>query len=129
MQYVLRFRNSNSHSVTNNIQLDESKIFRIFNGLFIGLTSKTYDEKNLNYKRLCSLKFNPSKFKTLIGLSKNEVILHFVSKFGYTPSQVDYMIKLKINNHFITFSEDNILMSVAEPTQKRTYKPRQKKIV
>ncbi|MEI8253963.1 MAG: hypothetical protein WCG25_09820, partial [bacterium] len=123
-KYVLRYRKSNHHSVINNIQQDTSKIFRYFKGGYIGLSSKTYDEKNLNYKQLRSGQLSNKELQPLIGQHLDDIISHFVSKLGNTEAQVDHVLKMLINKKFIILSPDNILISVAP---KKKYKPRKPK--
>ena len=57
----------------------------------------------------------------------DDINSHFVSKFGYTVTQVNYLLKLQINKNIFEFSSDNILISVAEPKPRKPRKSKQKK--
>ncbi|MEI8253964.1 MAG: hypothetical protein WCG25_09825 [bacterium] len=113
-RHVKQYRNTSDKNINTNIREGTKNIFRFFKGGYVGLTSKLYDENNLTYKRLAWTKFSHIQLKALIGQSMDDINSHFVSKYGYTKAQVNYMLTMLMNKNSITFSKDNILIRVEE---------------
>ncbi len=126
-QYVSRYRKTTRANIMSSFRSDPKNTYSFFNANHIGLTSKVYKKKFDNFNELSLTKLDKTELRPLIGQSMEDIISHFVSKIGYSEMQVKNILKLRIHSNIITFSENNILMSVAEPRPHKPYKPRQKK--
>jgi hypothetical protein len=111
LDYVLQYRpNTNEKSVLSNIKVEESNKFCFFSGDFVGLQTKNYSPKDIDFKKIIGSHFRNSVFNKMIGWYFNDIVNHYVNSFGYKAVQIKFLIKKKIEEGELKFSQDNKLI-------------------
>jgi hypothetical protein len=110
LKYVLKYRATNERSVMSNIEAEESNRFQFFDGDFVGLHSKTYGLQILNFKKVIGSHFLTKILAKFNGADIAKVIDHYVSKYGYAPIQVRYLLEKKVADGYIQITKDNKLI-------------------
>ena len=110
LDYVLQYRpDTNEKSVLSNIRVEESNTFCFYSGDFVGLQTKNYNSKDISFKKLIGSHFRNSAFDKMIGWNFNEIVSHYVNSFGYKAVQIEFLIKKKIKEGELKFSQENKL--------------------
>jgi len=110
LDYVLQYRpDTNEKSVLSNIKVEESNTFCFYSGVFVGLQKKNYSPKDINFKKLIGLHFRDNVFDKMIGWSFNDIVNYYVNSFGYKAVQIEFLIKKKIKEGELKFSQENKL--------------------
>lgn len=110
LDYVLQYRpDTNEKSVLSNIKVEESNKFCFYSGDFVGLQTKNYSPKDIDFKKLIGSHFRNSVFDKMIGWYFNDIVNHYVNSFGYKVVQIEFLIKKKIEEGELKFSQDNKL--------------------
>jgi hypothetical protein len=74
-----------------------------------GLQKKNYSPKDINFKKLIGLHFRDNVFDKMIGWSFNDIVNYYVNSFGYKAVQIEFLIKKKIKEGELKFSQENKL--------------------
>jgi hypothetical protein len=94
-KHVQCFRGTNQSSVRHNLEVDQRKRFRHFPGGFVGLSDKLYTDTD-RYKKIPGQLFRSSVLKKWDGRMVEDLIRHFIDKYGCEDVQVRSIIEYKV---------------------------------
>jgi hypothetical protein len=94
-KHVQRYRATNQSSVRHNLEVDQRKRFRHFPGGFVGLSDKLYTDTD-RYKKIPGQLFRSSVLKKWDGRMVEDLIRHFIDKYGCKDVQVRSIIEYKV---------------------------------
>lgn len=110
LNYVLQYRpDTNEKSVLTNIKVEESNKFSFYSGDFVGLQTKNYYPKDIDFKKIIGSHFRKSVFDKMSGWNFNDIVNYYVDSFGYKSVQIEFLLKKKIEEGELKFSQDNKL--------------------
>jgi hypothetical protein len=110
LDYVLQYRPAtNAKSILSNIKAEESNTFCFYVGDFVGLQAKNYSSKDVVFKKIIGSHFRNSVFVKMNGWHINDIVKHYVNSLGYTADQIELLLKKKIEDNELKFSQENKL--------------------
>ncbi len=110
LDYVLQYRpDTNEKSVLTNIKVDESNKFCFYSGDVVGLQTKNYNAKDIDFKKIIGSHFRKSIFDKMNGWYFKNIVNYYVDSFGYKSVQIEFLLKKKIEEGELKFSQDNKL--------------------
>jgi hypothetical protein len=108
--YVLKYRpDTNEKSIMSNIKVEESNKFCFYSGDFVGLQTKNYASKEIDFKKIIGSLFRKSVFDNMKGWHFDDIVNHYVKTYGYKAVQIEFLVKKKIDEGELKFTQDNKL--------------------
>jgi len=112
---VLKYRNTTLRSIFTNINLDTHNKFKVFEGGFIGLPSKTYRPETTIFNKVSPHWFSFFIRNYLINnrtqLKAHEIYKLLALKFNVKPIQIEALINDRIDSYEISIDEDGYIVS------------------
>lgn len=111
LEYLKRYRpDTKESSLLSNIKLEKTNRFSYYTGGFVGLGTKDYTRNSVNFKKLIGIHFRSSFFEKMSGWDFNDIVNYYVNSFGYNEVRIEILIKKKIEEGKLKFSQDNKLI-------------------
>lgn len=110
LDYVSQYRpDTNERSVLTNIKVEESNKFCFYSGDFVGLQAKNYSLEDIDFKKLIGSHFRKIVIEKMIGWDFNDIVNYYVNSFGYKAIQIEFLLKKKIEEGELKFTQENKL--------------------
>ncbi len=113
-EYVTKYRDTNEFNIMGNLKFDRNNLFVFYNSGYVGLTTKTYNIKELKFNKINLNLFKRSftrMFNNNISLLKyNEFIDELARKNKLTHIQIIAIINKRINKGKLRINDEGYLV-------------------